>query len=72
MLDEHLSASKIAESSACNKSLLLTSLYISLTYIKNKRDPSIDPWGIPHEIFACEDRVPDTSTSVGLFNVNNY
>ena len=63
MLDKHLSATKIAEPSAYNKRLLLTALDISLTYIKNKRGPSIDPWGTPHEIFACEDNVPDTSTS---------
>ena len=63
LFDKHLSATKIAESSAYNKSLLLTAPDISLTYIKNKRDPSIDPCGTPHEIFACEDRVPDTFTS---------
>ena len=52
----HVSATKIAESSAYNKSLLLTAPDISLTSIKNKRDPSIEPWGTPHEKFACEDR----------------
>ena len=34
MLDNHLSATKITESSAYNKSLLLTAPDISLTYIK--------------------------------------
>ena len=24
-------------------------------YIKNKRGPSINPWGTTHEIFACEE-----------------
>ena len=71
MFDKHLSVSKITESSAYDESLLPTAPDISLTYIKNKRGSSIDPWGTPHEIFACTDRVPDTSTSVGLFNVNN-
>ena len=61
MLDKHLSATKIAESSAYNNSLLQTASDISLTYIKNKRGPSIDPWRTPHELFACEERVPDTT-----------
>ena len=42
MLDKHLSATKIAESSAYNINLLQTAPYISLTYIKNKRGPSIE------------------------------
>ena len=54
MLDKHLSATKVAESSAYSNSLLQTAPDISLTYIKNKRGTSIDPWGTPHEIFACE------------------
>ena len=44
MLDKHVSATKIAELSAYNNSLLQTAPDISLTYIKNKRGPSIDPW----------------------------
>ena len=63
MLDKHLSATKFAESSAYNKSLLLTAPDISLAYIKNKGGPSIGPLGTQHEIFACEDRVQDASTS---------
>ena len=43
MLDKLLSAAKIAESSAYNTSLLLTAPDLSLTYIENKRCPSIDP-----------------------------
>ena len=58
MLETLLSTTKMAESSAYNKKLLLTAPDISLTY--NKSGPSIDPWGAPHEIFACEDRVSDT------------
>jgi len=45
-----------------SKSLIFTSgiaLWISLTYIKNKRGPSTDPYGTPHLIsFTSELLLP--------------
>ena len=73
MLDKHLSATKIAESSAYNKSLLLAALDISLTYIKIKGVPVLIPGehhmkylhvGIEFQIhpLAVDDQINRTET----------
>ena len=67
--DTSLLDARSAESSAYKSSLHLTAAFISLTYIKNKRGPRIEPCGTPHVTVLNSEKTPEISTVCSLIYV---
>ena len=73
--DTSLLEASSAESSAYKRSLHLTAAFISLTYIRNKRGPSIDPCGTPHVTDLNSEKTPEISTACTLppkYEINQF
>ena len=54
--DTSLLEASRAESSSYKRSLQLTAAFISLTYIRNRNGPSIDPCGTPHVTYLNSEK----------------